>query len=301
MCNTKEDSMAATLSDIVESSEAERLATSFVFTEGPLWHPDGYLLFVDIRRSQIFKLVLGSEPELIRENSGESNGMTFDSQGRVVICEMVNRRVTRMEADGSFTVLADRWDNHRLNRPNDVVGKSDGSLYFTNPGRERLDPAAVDMAFNSVHRITPDGTVDLVIPNIDYPNGLAFSPDESVLYVANTRPGQYILAYDVRPDGTVSQGRRFADMSSVDATNGVPDGMKVDREGRVYCTGSGGCWVFDPSGERIGVIRLPEYPANCAWGGPDNQTMFFTANTSIYSMRMKTPGTLIPRARQTGG
>jgi gluconolactonase len=293
--------MAATLADIVESSEAERLATGFVFTEGPLWHPDGYLLFVDIRRSQIFKLVLGSEPELIRENSGESNGMTFDSQGRVVICEMVNRRVTRMEADGSFTVLADRWDNHRLNRPNDVVGKSDGSLYFTNPGRERLDPAAVDMAFNSVHRITPNGTVDLVIPNIDYPNGLAFSPDESVLYVANTRPGQYILAYDVRPGGTVSDGRRFADMSSDDATNGVPDGMKVDREGRVYCTGPGGCWVFDPSGERIGVIRLPEYPANCAWGGPDNQTMFFTANTSIYSMRMKTPGTRIPRARQTGG
>lgn len=152
------------------------------------------------------------------------------------------------------------------------------------------------MAFNSVHRIRPDGTVDLVIPNVDYPNGIAFSPDERILYVSNTRPGQYILAYDVHPDGTVSNGRHFADMASADATNGVPDGMKVDREGRVYCTGPGGCWVFDPSGELIGVIRLPEYPANCAWGGPDHQTMFFTANTSIYSMRMKTPGTRIPRA-----
>lgn len=287
--------MAETLSDIVESSEAERLATGFVFTEGPLWHPDGYLLFVDIRRSQIFKLVPGGTPQLIRENSGESNGMTFDAEGRVVICEMVNRQVTRMESDGSFTVLANRWDNKRLNRPNDVVGRSDGSLYFTNPGRERLDPAAVDMAFNSVHRITPDGAVELIIPHFDYPNGLAFSPHENVLYVANTRPGQYIMAYDVHADGTVSHGRRFAEMPSDDATNGVPDGMKVDRVGRVYCTGPGGCWVFAPSGTLIGIIRLPEYPANCAWGGPDNQTMFFTSNTSIYSLRMKTPGTLIPR------
>jgi gluconolactonase len=293
--------MAATLADIVESPEAERLATGFVFTEGPLWHPDGYLLFVDIRRSQIFKLVPGGEPELIRENSGESNGMTFDAQGRVVICEMVNRRVTRMEADGSFTVLADRWDGKRLNRPNDIIGKSDGSLYFTNPGRERLDPAVVDMPFNSVHRITPDGRVDLVIPNVDYPNGLAFSPDERVLYVANTRPGQYILAYDVRPDSTVSNGRRFAEMPSETTTNGVPDGMKVDQAGRVYCTGPGGCWVFEPSGALIGVIRLPEYPANCAWGGADHQTMFFTANTSVYRLRMKTPGTPIPRAARAGG
>jgi gluconolactonase len=288
--------MAETLSDIVASSEPERLATGFEFTEGPLWHPDGYLLFVDIRRSQIFKLRPGGEPEIIRENSGESNGMTFDLQGRLVICEMINRQVTRMEADGSFTVLADKWNNQRLNRPNDVVGKSDGSLYFTNPGRERLDPAVVDMASNSVHRIRSDGSVDNIVPTIDYPNGLAFSPDESVFYVANTRPGQYIMAYDVNPDGTVSNARRFADMPSAHANNGVPDGMKVDVEGRVYCTGPDGCWVFTPSGERLGIIRLPEFPANCAWGGPDHQTMFFTANTSIYSLRMKTPGTKIPRA-----
>lgn len=287
--------MADNLSNIVESSEAEQLATGFIFTEGPLWHPDGYLLFVDIRRAHIFKLVPGQAPELIRENSGESNGMTFDSQGRVVICEMVNRQVTRMEADGSFTVLADKWDGKRINRPNDVIQKSDGTLYFTNPGRERLEPADVEMAFNSVHRIMPDGTVDL-ITEFGYPNGIAFSPDESVLYVANTRPDQFITAYEVAPDGSVSNGRKFADMPSETATNGVPDGMKVDMEGRVYCTGPGGCWVFNPSGELLGIIRLPEYPANCAWGGPDNQTMYFTANTSVYSMRMKTPGTPIPRA-----
>ena len=287
--------MAQGLSGIVETGEVERLATGFVFTEGPLWHPDGYLLFVDIRRSQIFRLAPGGEAELIREDSGESNGMTLDSQGRVVICEMVNRRLTRMEADGSYTTIAESSEGKRLNRPNDVVGKSDGSLYFTNPGRDRLDPADVDLQFNSVHRIRPDGDVELVAP-FEYPNGIAFSPDESVLYVANTRPGQYIVAYDMNADGDVVGVRRFADMPSADASNGVPDGMKVDVEGRVYCTGPGGCWVFAPSGELLGVIELPEYPANCGWGGEDNRTMYFTANTSIYSMRLTTPGTGIPGA-----
>ena len=284
------------LAEIVESSEPEKLATGFQFTEGPVWHPDGYLLFVDIRTSRIYRLEPGGEPELFREDSGESNGMTFDSQGRLVVCEMINQRVTRREDDGSYTVLADSWNGQRLNRPNDVVGKSDGSVYFTNPGRERLEPSQIDMQYNSVHRIRPDGTVDMIVPGFGYPNGLAFSPDESVLYVANTRPGQYILAFDLDDSGDVCGIRHFADMPSETATNGVPDGMKVDVEGRVYCTGPDGCWVFDPSGELIGIIRLPEYPANCGWGGPDNMTMFFTANTSVYSLRMTTPGTAIPRA-----
>ena len=285
--------MSDRLSEIVESAEAERLATGFVFTEGPLWHPDGYLLFVDIRRAQIFKLVPGEEPELIRENSGDSNGMTFDSQGRVVICEMVNRRLTRMEEDGSYTVIADTSEGKRLNRPNDVVLKSDGSLFFTNPGRDRLEPADVDLQFNSVHRIRPNGEVELVVP-FEYPNGIAFSPYESVLYVANTRPGQYITAYELNADGDVVGMRHFADMPSEHANDGVPDGMKVDVEGRVYCTGPGGCWVFESSGELIGVIELPEYPANCGWGGEENRTMYFTSNTSIYSLQMTTPGTRIP-------
>ena len=285
--------MSDALSSIVESGEAERLATGFVFTEGPLWHPDGYLLFVDIRRAQIFRLVPGGEPELIREDSGESNGMTFDAQGNVVICEMVNRRLTRMEGDGSYTTVADGYDGRRLNRPNDMVLKSDGSLYFTNPGRDRLDPADVDVQFNSVHRMRPNGEVELIAP-FEYPNGIAFSPEESVLYVANTRPGQYIIAFELDGNGDVVGMRHFADMPSERADNGVPDGMKVDVEGRVYCTGPGGCWVFESTGELVGVIELPEYPANCAWGGDDNRTMFFTSNTSIYSMRMTTAGTRIP-------
>ncbi len=282
------------LSQIVESDAPDCLATGFVFTEGPLWHPDGHLLFVDIRTSTIYRLEPGGSPEIVRENSGESNGMTFDAQGRVVICEMINRRVTRREDDGSYTTIADSYSGQRLNWPNDIVLRSDGSLYFTNPGRQQLDPDEVEMPFNSVHRIHPDGTLELVIPGFEDPNGLAFSPDESVLYVANTRPGQYILAYDVDSNGAVGGSRHFADLPSEVATNGVPDGMKVDVEGRVYCTGPDGCWVFEPSGELIGIIRLPEVPANCAWGGPDNRTMFFTANSSIYSLRMTTPGVRIP-------
>lgn len=285
--------MATTLSDIVESSEPTKVASGFVFTEGPLWHSDGTLTFVDIRRSQIIRLGTDGKTVIIRESSGESNGMTFDRQGRVVICEMVNRRLTRME-NNTYTVVADKVDGKRLNRPNDVIGKSDGSLYFTNPGRERLEPADVDLDTNNVLRVKPDGTVDVIIPQFDYPNGLAFSPDEKILYVANTRPDKFIMAYDVNADGTVSNGRHFADMSSEEA--GVPDGMKVDVEGRVYCTGPGGCWVFERSGELIGIIKLPEYPANCGWGGPDNKTMYFTANTSVFSMRMKTAGTKIPKA-----
>ena len=286
--------MADDLTGIVESKEAERLATGMMFTEGPLWYPDGYLLFVDIRRSLIFKMVPGSEPEVMRENSGGSNGLTFDLQGRLIMCEGDNRRVTRMEADGTITPLAERWEGKRLNRPNDVVGRSDGSLYFTDPGM-RVDADERELDFAGIYRIAPDGTSAPVITEFEYPNGLAFSPDESILYVANTRDSTHIEAYDVKPDGSVSNPRVFADMSS-DETDGVPDGMKVDVEGRVYCTGAGGCWVFDSSGKHLGIIRVPEIPANCASGGPDNRTMFFTARTSVYSMRMTTPGTKVPLA-----
>ena len=210
------------------------------------------------------------------------------------MCEGDNRRITRMEPGGAITPLAERWDGKRLNRPNDIVGRSDGSIYFTNPGG-RVDPSDREIDFSGVHRIMPDGTVDAVIDDFEYPNGLAFSPDESVLYVANTREAKRILAYDVSEDGSVGNARVFADMSS-EEPDGVPDGMKVDLEGRVYCTGPGGCWVFDLGGNHLGTIRLSEIPANCAWGGPDNRTMFFTARTSVYSMRMKTPGTRVPRA-----
>jgi len=279
--------MPDALSTILETTKAERLATGFVFTEGPLWHPDGFYYFVDIRRSNLHRLIPGKEPELVRANTGEGNGTTFDLQGRVVICEGGNRRVTRWTGDSRSEILVDRYEGKRLNRPNDVVCKSDGSIYFTDPGL-RVPLAERELPYAGVYRITPDGKTTLVA-DCEYPNGLAFSPDERVLYVANTRWTQYIHAFELDAGGTVVRRRIFADMSS-DETDGVPDGMKVDVEGRIYCTGPGGTWVFAPDGSRLGIIRTPEVPANLAFGGPDLKTLFFTARTSVYTLRVKVPG-----------
>ncbi len=279
--------MADALSAILETTAAERLATGFVFTEGPLWHPDGFYYFVDVRASMLYRITPGRPHEVVREKTGGGNGTTFDLQGRLVLCEGDNRRVTRQSADGRFEVLVDRFEGKRLNRPNDVVCRSDGSLYFTDPGL-RVPLAERELTYAGVYRIAPDGTVSLVA-DFEYPNGLAFSPDERLLYVANTRWAQYIHVLELDARGQMVRRRIFADMSS-DETDGVPDGMKVDVEGRVYCTGPGGTWVFAPDGTRLGVIRTPEVPANLAFGGPDLRTLFFTARTSVYTLRAKVSG-----------
>jgi len=289
--------MADALSKILDSTEAERLATGFVFTEGPLWHPDGFYYFVDIRRSLLFRLSPGRAAEIVRENTGGGNGTTFDLQGRLVLCEGDNRRVTRTSADGRIEVLMDRFEGKRLNRPNDVVCRSDGSIYFTDPGL-RVPLAERELSSAGVYRVKPDGSASLVV-DCEYPNGLAFSPDERTLYVANTRWTQYIHAVELDASGAMVRRRIFADMSS-DETDGVPDGMKVDVEGRVYCTGPGGTWVFAPDGEKLGIIRTPEVPANLAFGGPDLRTLFFTARTSVYTMRVKVPGQPHPWYRVRG-
>jgi gluconolactonase len=300
--------MADQLASIVESPEAQRLATGFVFTEGPLWHPDGYWLFVDIRTKTIHRLLAGGQTEAFRENSGSSNGLTFDLDGNLIVCEMDNRQVTRRSADGTYNAIATHIDGKRLNRPNDVVVRSDGSIYFTDPN-PMMTAEENELGFAGVHRIAPDGTHTVATRDTEFPNGLAFSPDERTFYVAITRRDgnctqekelgevcehQFIRAFDVAPDGSLSNNRVFSTMYS--AADGVPDGMKVDVEGRVYCTGAGGCWVFDAAGNHLGTIVLPEVPANNAWGGTDNRTMFFTARTSVYSMRMKIPGTAIHRS-----
>ena len=291
----------------ITDSPAEKMGGDFGFTEGPLWHPDGYWLFVDIQKLRVHKMSPTGQLEVYREPSGGSNGLTFDTQGSLILCEGDNRQVTRRGADGSYTPIATHLDGKRINRPNDVVGRSDGTLYFTDPGG-RLTDEERELDFSGVHRISPDGTHSLATSETEYPNGLALSPDESILYVAITRRDsacleekekqqvcehQLIRAFDVAADGSLSNNRVFANMHS--AEDGVPDGMKVDQAGNIYCTGSGGCWVFDASGNQLGIIRLPEIPANCAWGGPDNRTMLFTARTSVFSMRMKNPGTPIPK------
>ena len=271
-------------------------------SEGPLWHPGGFLTFVRVERSELVRWDPARGARVLRTDTGRGNGCTLDRAGRLVMCEGGNRRVTRTEHDGSITTLAERWRGRRLNRPNDVICRSDGTIYFTDP--ELFVPAAErEIGFPAVFRITTDGQVDVATDACEYPNGLALSPDESVLYVAVSRldrrcldeerrgaicTHRRIVAFGVSADGTLGRGRLFVDMSSSEP--GVPDGLKVDEDGRVYCTGSGGIWVIGPDGHRIGIIRFPEVARNLAFGGADMRTMYVTAGDALYSLATKARG-----------
>ncbi len=284
------------LSDVLETTALERVATGFVFTEGPLWHPDGFFYFADVRASVLYRMTPGQAPETVRQTVG-GNGTTFDLQGRLILCEGDGRRVTRTELDGQVKTLVDRFEGKRLNRPNDVICAADGSLFFTDPSL-RVPFAEREVEHAAVYRIAPDGGVCMVA-SFEYPNGLALSPDERTLYVANTRWTKYIHAIELDDAGQMVRRRIFADMSS-DGTNGVPDGMKVDVTGRVFCTGTGGVWVFEPDGRHIGIIEMPEVCANIAFGGPDLRTLLLTASTSVYTLRVKSPGLAHPWYRVRG-
>ncbi|MES2561947.1 MAG: SMP-30/gluconolactonase/LRE family protein [Pseudomonadota bacterium] len=284
------------LPEVLETTEAERLASGFTFTEGPLWHPDGFYYFVDLRVNKLYRLTPGQKPELVRETE-EGNGTTFDLQGRLIHCEGGGRRVTRLHADGKVEPVAERYKGGRFSRPNDVVCHSSGALYFTDPDKrmaysKREIPGAegVNNLWDGagVYRVTPDGAVDLVA-NCEYPNGLAFSPDERTLYVANTRSSKYIHALHLDASGAFVRRRIFADMNEGDDP-GIPDGLKVDSAGRVYCSGPGGIWVFTPDGVRVGIIKFPEQSVNFAFGGDDLRTLFCCAHTSVYTLRVKVPG-----------
>jgi gluconolactonase len=294
------------LPEILETGEPVREATGYVFTEGPLWHPDGFFYFNDIRPGTLYRLTLGEAPVEMRKTVG-GNGLTFDLDGRLVHCEGEARCVTRTEADGTVAPLAERFEGGRFNRPNDVVCRSDGTLWFTDPSmrvpfaqREIPGPDGLSgiWAGAAVYRVDAAGTVASMV-SVEYPNGLAFSPDERTLYIANTRTTEYVHAIDLAPDGTVLGRRIFADMSGGTGP-GVPDGMKVDALGRVFCTGRGGIWVFDPGGAHLGTIRLPEMAVNLAFGGEDLRTLFVTAVTSVYTLRVRTPGQPHPWYRRRG-
>jgi len=294
------------LPDILETTQAERLATGFTFTEGPLWHPDGYYYFVDIRNNSLYRLTPGKAAELVTKTAG-GNGTTFDLQGRLIMCEGGGRRVVRVSPDGRIEPLVERFMGGRFNRPNDVVCRSDGSIYFTDPDkrvpyteREIPPPAGIDNLWDGacVYRVAPDGTIG-VLAHCEYPNGLAFSPDERTLYVANTRSSKYIHAIEVDAAGRMERRRIFADMNAGELP-GIPDGLKVDSEGRVYCTGPGGIWVFAPDGTRLGTIVYPEQSVNFAFGGEDLRTLFCCAHTSVYTLRVKVPGQPHPWYRLRG-
>lgn len=282
----------------------ERVAGGLVFTEGPVWRGTD-LLFSDIPSKRIVRWRrLPEGPELTTYATGNSNGLTLDRQGRVLAAEHGGRRVTRVAADGTRTVLAERFQGKRLNSPNDIVVKSDGSIYFTDPpyavqpstpGMSR--PAnwwtapipGKELPCNGVYRLAPDGTLHLLVDDFALPNGLAFSPDEAVLYVDDSAH-KHIRAFDVRADGTLAKSRILLDMASQDP--GVPDGLKVDLQGNVFCTGPGGVWVCRPDGELLGRILPPELPANLAWG-EDGSVLFITARTSVYRLQTMTRGALL--------
>ncbi|RJP34793.1 MAG: SMP-30/gluconolactonase/LRE family protein [Phycisphaerales bacterium] len=293
-----------------------RVATGFTFTEGPVWVPaavggagatpifEGYLLFSDPNRNVIYRCTPDGDVSVYRTKSGYkgadigeyrqpgSNGLTLDAQGRLTICEHGHRRVTRLEPNGVLTVLADRYEGRRLNSPNDLVYRSDGTLYFTDPvfGLPKFeeDPRR-ESPYTGVYCLI-DGTLKLVGNDLSGPNGLALSPDEQHLYVGNwDEKKKIVMRYEVSTDGALSGGRVFADLTAAPGEEAI-DGVKVDERGNVYVSGPGGLWIFSPDGTHLGTLRGPEHAHNLAWGDRDGRTLYWAAQTSIYRLRMNVAG-----------
>ena len=275
-----------------EDAVLQRVTTGFQFTEGPVWiGQEKSLFFSDIPANKILKLTADGRVTTFRERSGNSNGLTLDRKGRLIACEHANRRVTRTESDGSITVLAETFRGKRLNSPNDVVVKSDGAIYFTDPAYG-ISPGEQEQGVEGVYRLSRDGRdLSLVADDFTRPNGLAFSPDERHLYIDDSKR-RHIRVFSIDGDGSLSGGAVFHDLNV--STRGSPDGMKVDVDGQVYCTGAGGVWVFDKTGKHLGTIVVPEKPSNCAWGNDDGRTLYITAGKSVYSIRVRRPGIQIP-------
>jgi gluconolactonase len=264
--------------------------------EGPLWWQEGgYLLFSDIHNNKRMKYLPGTGVSLFQEPTNRANGLTRDLQGRLLACEHDSRRVTRQELDGSITVIANSFQGRQLNRPNDVVVKSDGCIYFTDPWTSPAAPEQWDLTFSGVYRVTPDlGSLTLLIADFIIPNGLAFSPDEKVLYINDSRRG-HIRAFDMMPNGTLAKqtDRVFADLRGPEP--GVPDGMKVDTEGNVYCGGAGGIWIMDPAGKRLGrIVHGAPATTNVGFGGDDWKTLYFTSRNHLGAVTVKIAGIPVP-------
>ena len=284
----------------------EKLADGFAFTEGPVWMDDGegYLLFSDPNNNLIYRLTSDGDVQVYLTKSGYtgedigqyrqpgSNGLTVDSQGRLTICQHGNRRVVRIEKNGLTTVLADRFDGKRLNSPNDLVYRSDGALFFTDPpfGLPKFadDPRREQPHFG-VYSVK-DGNVQLVSTDFTGPNGIAFSPDEKFLYVGDWDDHKKVVyRYPVNADATLGKGELFFDMTSAAGEDAI-DGIKVDQRGNVFVSGPGGLWILSPEGKHLGTLRGPEHPHNMAWGGSDRQTLYLAAQTGIYRVRLNIPG-----------
>lgn len=292
---------------VPKEAQLERIADGFTWVEGPVWDKQGgYLLFSDIPANAVYRWKLGESVSLFLKNSGYSgttpfagkepgsNGLALDADGQLVLCRHGDREIGRLEADGRIASLADRYDGHRINSPNDLVFKSDGSVYFTDPpfGLPKVFDDPDKAPVQGVYRVAKDGTVTLLIDNIKAPNGIAFSPDERILYVSDVDPRRAAwLAYDVKPDGTVSNGRVFFDATRwrQDPFFG-PDGLKVDRRGNLFGARPGGVSVIASDGTLLGTIETGQPTSNVAWG-EDGKTLFITGGRSVYRLRVTTEGT----------
>jgi gluconolactonase len=293
--------LAPELDRIVSTSEPiEHLADGFGGAQGPAegplwWKEGGYLLFSDIHNNKRMKYEPGKGTSLFLDGTNRANGLTRDLQGRLVACEHDSRRVTRLELDGSTTVVANSFQGRQLNRPNDVVVKSDGCIYFTDPWTNPNPPQQWDLTFSGVYRLTLDlGTLTLLVEDFVLPNGLAFSPDESILYINDTRR-RHIRAFELNPNGTLARQSEhvFADLGGDEP--GVPDGMKVDVEGNVYCGGAGGIWIMDPAGKKLGrIAHGAPATTNIAFGGDDWKTLYFTSRNHLGAVKVKIPGIPVP-------
>ena len=289
---------------IATTQPIEELADGFGGQQGPAegplwWHEGGYLVFSDIHNNRRMKYEPGKGVSLLLEPTNRANGLTRDLQGRLVACEHDSRRVSRQELDGSITVIANSFQGRQINRPNDVVVKSDGSIYFTDPWTSPNAPNQWDLPFSGVYRVSPDlGTLSLLIDDFIIPNGLAFSPDEDVLYINDSRRG-HIRAFDVQPNGTLAKqtDRVFVELRGDEP--GVPDGMKVDVEGNVYCGGAGGLWIMDPKGKKLGrIVHGAPATTNLAFGGADWKTLYFTSRNHLGAVNVKIAGIPVPPAKR---
>jgi gluconolactonase len=275
--------------------EIEQIGSGYQVAEGPLWWQEGdYLLFNEVRGNRRWQWTPAAGVSLLQEPSNNANGLTRDQQGRQILCEGGAHRVTRVEEGGTITVVADSYQGKTLNRPNDVVVKSDGSIYFTDPGAPDPD---LELDFAGVYRVSPDlATITLLVRDFVFPNGLAFSPDENILYIDDYRRG-HIRAFDVQTNGTLALAtdRVFCSLREPRPIGpDGPDGMKVDVEGNVYCTGPGGVCILNQEGQHLGTILTGAQTTNVAWGGADWKTLFITTFGTVGRIQLNIAGVSVP-------
>jgi gluconolactonase len=264
------------------------VASGFGFTEGPVWHPSGFLYVSDEEINKIFRVYVadGRKEEVL--SLGDPDGNTFDREYHLLDCASVLRAIIRVESGGHYKILADRYQGNRFNSPNDVIIGPDGAIYFTDPTLDLVKGAKQEIPFQGVYRLDSNGGIRLLTMDLAQPNGLAFSPDGKSFYVTDSKQ-RNIRVYDVAPDGALRKGRIFGEEPGSKG-DGVPDGMKVDKDGNLYVTGPRGIWIWDSEGHHLGTIAMPEQPANLAWGDGDYGTLYITATTSVYRLKTKAHG-----------